>query len=43
MITPPRYCDFYGMLSLADFYAHQAAGTLDSFEISARTDQDAAA
>ena len=39
MITPARYCDYYGMLSLKDFYARQADGTLDSFEISTRTEE----
>lgn len=42
MITPqpkPRYCDYYGMLSLKDFMARQAAGTLNSFEISTRTEE----
>lgn len=34
-----RYCDFYGMLSYKDFLAHEAAGTLGTYAISARTDQ----
>jgi hypothetical protein len=36
---PIRYCDYYGMLSLKDFTERVADGTLDSYEISARTDQ----
>lgn len=40
--TPaPRYLDFYGMLSLKDFYARLADGTLDSYQISTRTDEAA--
>ena len=42
-IQPARYCDYYGMLSLKDVYARQADGTLDSYEISTRTDQGEAA
>lgn len=38
---PARYVDYYGMLSLKDFYARQADGTLDSYEISTRTDEAA--
>lgn len=39
---PARYCDHYGQLSYKDFLARVADGTLDSYEISARTDEAAA-
>lgn len=35
----PRYCDFYGMMSYADFLAAVAAGTLSLFIISQGTDE----
>lgn len=37
----PRYVDYYGMLSLKDFYARVADGTLDSYQISTRTEEGA--
>jgi hypothetical protein len=36
---PAKYHDYYGMLSYKDFLAHEAAGTLNTYAISARTDQ----
>lgn len=36
--NPPRYCDYYGMLSYADFNNLLATGGLAEFTIS--TDQD---
>jgi hypothetical protein len=36
---PAKYHDFYGMLSYKDFLAAEAAGTLNTYTISARTDQ----
>lgn len=40
---PARYCDHYGQLSYKDFLTAEAAGTLDSYQISTRTDQDVTA
>lgn len=36
---PARYFSYYGMLSYKDFLAAEAAGTLNTYTISARTDQ----
>lgn len=35
--SQPRYCDYYGMLTYADFLRHAEAGTLAQFDISTRS------
>jgi hypothetical protein len=39
--SAPRYCDYYGMLSYADFLARVAEGTLAQHDISERTEAGA--
>lgn len=40
MGNEPRYCDYYGNMSFADFTLNAANGTLDNYEITARESKD---